>query len=66
MIRAMVVSLARRLRVKDHADSHVVATVVATTNAMATRTADDRKNSSICVQHEAGSADIQDQRSVAP
>src|ERR1700753_3634148 len=44
----------------------VVATVVANTNAMATRTAEDRKNSSIVVQHETGSTDIHDQRSAAP
>src|ERR1700722_2793364 len=44
----------------------VVATVVATTNAMATRTAGDRKNSSIVVQHETGSTDIHDQRGAAP
>src|ERR1700733_9530659 len=44
----------------------VVATVVASTKAIATRTADDRRNSSIGVQHEAGPADIGDQRGLAP
>src|SRR5271167_4611218 len=43
----------------------VVATVVARTNAMATRTAEDRKNSSIGVQHEAGPTDVRDQRRMA-
>src|ERR1700733_4210734 len=41
----------------------VVATTVAMTNAMATRTAEDRKYSSMVVQHETGSTDIHDQRS---
>src|SRR5579859_5520787 len=44
----------------------VVATTVTKTNARATRTAEDLKNSSICVQHEARSADIGDQRRKTP
>src|SRR6266478_3687935 len=43
----------------------VVATTVTTTNARATRTAEDLKNSSICVQHETCSADVYNQRAAA-
>src|SRR5581483_6948023 len=55
-------SLASPIRKYTRKNTAVGATVVTITNARARRTADDRKNSSTGVQHETGSANIDNQR----
>src|SRR5581483_11638429 len=55
-------SFASPIRKYTSAKTAVVATVVTSTKASATRTAEARRNSSIRVQHEARSAYIDDQR----
>src|SRR5579872_6424095 len=55
-------SFASPIRRYTSANTAVVATVVTSTKAMATRTAEERRNSSIRVQHEARSANIDNQR----
>src|SRR5579864_7393941 len=61
-ISRFLASFASPIRKYTSANTAVVATVVTNTKAIATRTAEERRNSSIRGQHEARSADIDDQR----
>src|ERR1700719_4333032 len=55
-------SLASPIRKYTRPNTAVVATVVTSTKASATRTAEERKNSRIRIQHETRAAYIHDQR----
>src|ERR1700761_7530944 len=61
-MRRFLASFASPIRKYTRPNTAVVATVVTSTKASATRTADERKNSSIRIQHEARAAYIHDQR----
>src|SRR3984957_14553991 len=61
-MRRFLASLASPIRKYTRPNTTVVAAVVTSTKARATRTAEEQKNSSMSVQHEARAADIQDQR----
>src|SRR5580692_6070462 len=61
-MRRFLASLASPIRKYTRPNTAVVAAVVTSTKASATRTAEERKNSSIRSQHEARPADIHDQR----
>src|SRR5271156_6638042 len=61
-IRRFLASFASPIRKYTRANTAVVATVVTSTKASATRTAEERKKSSIRIQHEPRAAYIHDQR----
>src|ERR1700731_439470 len=61
-IRRFLISFASLISRYTRPNTAVVAAVVTSTKASATRTAEERKNSSIRSQHEARPADIDDQR----
>src|ERR1700733_2118211 len=61
-MRRFLASFASPIRKYTRPNTAVVAAVVTSTKASATRTAEERKNSSMSVQHEARAADIYDQR----
>src|ERR1700722_11125464 len=61
-MRRFLASFASPIRKYTRPNTAVVAAVVTSTKASATRTAEERKNSSMSVQHEARAADVHDQR----